>query len=41
MLNWWGVRSGKFGVAVFKASGSRSAEFGVAVFKASMLNWRG
>ena len=38
MLNWWRVRSGKFGLAVFKASVSRSAKFGVVVFKASMLN---
>ena len=47
MLDWWGGRSGKFGVAVLKASmldcegrsASASAKFGVTAFKASVQVW--
>ena len=34
-----GGRSGKFGVAVLKASASRSVKFGVVVFRVCMLDW--
>ena len=36
-----GGTSGKFGVAVLKASASRSGKFGVVVLKASMPDWQG